>query len=136
MSHSPATGITQGIYFAGASQVPELQDLVLSLVGVASHPMLSALVFGISLSGLTEQEHKSIKDNVRMVEVRTQFHSWASRNETPAEGDYISLSSATVGAKMRLANLHRKTKILHELCDFVGENLYPPKEETHVGNHP
>lgn len=136
-SHSIATGITQGIYFAGASQLPELQDLLLSLAGIASHPMLPALVFGISLSGLIEQEHKSIKENVRAVEVRTRFHSWASRNETPAEGDYISLSSATTGAKTRLANLHRRTKILHQLCDFVCENLHPhSKQETHVGNPP
>jgi hypothetical protein len=132
-SHSPDTGITQGIYFAGTSQVPELQGLLLSLSGIASHPMLPALVFGISLSGLIEQEHKSIKENVRAVEVRTRFHSWASRNENPAEGDYISLASATTGAKTKLANLHRRTIILHELCDFVCENLHAySKEESLV----
>ncbi|PKX96417.1 uncharacterized protein P174DRAFT_448201 [Aspergillus novofumigatus IBT 16806] len=135
-SHSPATGITQGIYFAGASQVPELQDLLLSLSAIASHPMLPALVFGISLSGLIEQEHKRIKENVRAVEVRTRFHSWASRNENPAEGDYISLSSATTGAKTKLANLHRRTIILHELCDFVRENLHPHSKEESLVRSP
>lgn len=133
-SHKPASGITQGIYFAGSSQLPELQDLVRSLAGTANHPMLPALVFGISLSGLIENEHKSIKENVRAVEVRTRFHSWTSRNEAPAEGDYISLSSATTGAKTRLANLQRRTKIIHELCEFIYESLQPPSNDgSHAG---
>lgn len=134
-SYSPAQGITQGIYFAGPSQFPELQGLVRSLVGTAYHAMLPALVFGISLSGLIETEHKSIKENVRAVEVRTRFHSWTSRNEAPAQGDYISLWSATTGAKTRLANLLRRTNIVHELCEFIYDNLQPPSNNgSHVGN--
>ena len=132
-SYSVSTGMTQGIYFAGSSQIPELRDLVQSLADIAGHPMLPALVFGISLSGLIDQEHKSIKQNVRAVEVRTKFHSWASRNEAPAGGDYKSLSAMTAGAKTRLANLCRRTKVLYGLCDFVQENLHTADgEKTQV----
>ena len=132
-SHSPSTHVTQGIYFAESSQIPKLRELVQSLGEIASHPMLTALVFGITLSGRVEQEHKRIKESVRSVEARTRFHSWASRNETPAEGDHISLSSVTTGAKTRLANLSRKTKLIHELCAFIRENLYAIcGEETRV----
>lgn len=121
-SHSPSKCLTQGIYFAGSDQIPQLQDLLESLTEVAHHPMLAALIFGMSLSNLVEQELKVIKEGVRQVEVRTHFHSWASRTEAPAPGSYFTLSSQMVGAKTRLANLSRRTKVLTELCDFIEEN--------------
>ncbi|KAJ5709757.1 hypothetical protein N7493_010048 [Penicillium malachiteum] len=124
-SYDVSTGLTQGIYFAPSSQIPELQNLVQSLEDIAGHPMLPALVFGISLSGLVNQNHETTKENVRTVEVRTKFHSWTSRNEAPAEGDYLSLSAMTAGAKTKIANLCRKTKVLLDLCDFVEGNLHP-----------
>ncbi|KAL4894283.1 hypothetical protein BDV59DRAFT_192625 [Aspergillus ambiguus] len=135
-SYSPLTGITQGIYYAGSSQIPELQGLVQSLVEIASHPMLTALVFATSMSGQVEQEHKSIKDSVRAVEVRTRFHSWSNRNEAPAEGDYVSLSAMITGAKTRLANLCRRTRILHEICDFIWENLHTVHREGYDVKNP
>ncbi|KAJ5611913.1 hypothetical protein N7528_009018 [Penicillium herquei] len=123
-SYDVSRGLTQGIYFAPSGRVPELQSLVQSLADIAGHPMLPALVFGISLSGLVDRDHQTTKENVRAVEVRTKFHSWTSRNEAPAEGDYLTLSAMTAGAKNRIANLCQRTKILLDLCDFVEENLH------------
>lgn len=122
-SHNSSIGLTQGIHFAAPGQIGELQSLVQSLMNIANHPMLPSLVFGTSLSALVEEENKKIKEKVRAVEVRTQFHSWASRNESPAQGDYMSLSAMTTGAKTRLANSCRRATILHELCDFIRGGL-------------
>lgn len=123
-SHTLTTGLTQGIYFSGTDQIPELHGLFQSLTSIAKHPMMFSLMFGISLSGLVDKELKAIKETIRGVEVRTRFHSWASRTESPAQGDNLTLSAGTTGAKTRLANLSRRSTVLHELCKFIRENMH------------
>lgn len=130
-SHTLTTGLTQGIYFSGTDQIPELHGLFQSLTSIAKHPMMFSLMFGISLSGLVDKELKAIKETIRAVEVRTRFHSWASRTESPAQGDNLTLSAGTTGAKTRLANLSRRSTVLHELCKFIRENVHTEYRGSH-----
>ncbi|KAK2593003.1 hypothetical protein QQS21_009293 [Conoideocrella luteorostrata] len=118
--------LTQAIFFANPDRMPRLVGLLESVMEFVDHPLLVALIYGMTLSTNIERGHKLHKEVILSTEGRILDGPsfLAGQSWWPAEGSCTMLSAMMAGASTKLANLSRKAGVLEDLFgEFIEENL-------------
>jgi hypothetical protein len=122
---------TNVICIAEESKIRTMREsLECSFVQIqADHGMVVGLICSILLSREIDTAQSTIKQKVREVEVRTGYHEWQSRSESPALGDLESLSATMSGCGTRTAALIRKIEVLQQLTSFTSEQFAQSRDD-------
>ena len=124
-SRDPANNLSSMICIAEQYQIDTLRDLLNSrFIKTLAHAELTpALLCAMLCSREIEETLRDARRLTREVEVRTGFHTFASRKERPASGDLLSLSAKMSGCSTKLASGARKLGVLQRLHSFVIESM-------------
>lgn len=89
-------------------------------LSIYRNPMFPAFALSLLLGAQIDQSNGGIKVQLRKVEKRTGYSTFASRQgEEAATEELGSLSAQTSGSAAKLASTMRKTKTLERLLDFI-----------------
>ncbi|PNY25415.1 Uncharacterized protein TCAP_04660 [Tolypocladium capitatum] len=114
--------VTQCIMFVQGDERKALrQGLRMSWdLSIYRNPMFPALALSLLLGAQIDGSNGGIKVQLRRVEKRTGYSTFASRQgEEAATEELGSLSAQTSGSAAKLASTMRKTKTLERLLDFI-----------------
>ncbi|POR34676.1 Uncharacterized protein TPAR_05130 [Tolypocladium paradoxum] len=114
--------VTQCIMFVQGDERKALkQGLQVSWdLSIYRNPMFPAFALSLLLGAQIDQSNGGIKVQLRKVEKRTGYSTFASRQgEEAATEELGNLSAQTSGSAAKLASTMRKTKTLERLLDFI-----------------
>jgi len=131
-SHDTTSHLTQAICFAGRAQISKFRQMLEVKWRLVDQEMMIAFLCSLLLSGEVDFHQSAIKQEVREVEVRTGYHRWTSRQESPASGDLAALSAKMSGCGTKMASCARKVKVVQEMNEFILEQLQ--EQQRRQGN--